>query len=102
MFSTARVDRAVMPATNRRRTYPLGTGFPASCWGASVVLRAAMTSARGSDVQSDENTLGVREVSDDPAHGLGQTADQRRHGEDLIPRRALRVRGQGAHRGPAS
>src|SRR5437870_4642548 len=57
----------------------------------SALLRAARTSARGSDGQSDENTLGVREVSDDLAHGLGQTADQRRHGEDLIPCRELRV-----------
>jgi len=50
-----------------------------------------MTSTRGSDVQPDEDTLGVREVSDDPAHRLGQTADERRHGEDLIARGELGI-----------
>src|SRR5207245_11808519 len=102
MFSTARVDRAVMPATNNRRTYLSCGVFPVSGWVASVVLQAAMASTRGSDVEPDEDTVGVREVSNDLAYVLRQTANERRHREDLVPRGERGVLDQVGVLGPGS
>jgi hypothetical protein len=49
---------------------------------------------RRSDIQPDEDAVSVREVSDDLAHRLGQKPDERRHRENLISGRQLRVLNQ--------
>src|SRR5262245_33216529 len=82
MFSTARVDRAVMPATNSRSTKQRGV---------PSVFSITMASHRGSDIEADENAIGVREIADDLAHGLGKPAHERRHREDLIAGGQLRI-----------
>src|SRR5262245_11256429 len=91
MFSTARVDRAVMPATNSRSMNPPRGVLSRSGRPASVVFSAAIALQRGSNIEADENAIGVREIADDLAHGLGEPAHERRHREDLIPGRELRV-----------
>src|SRR6185503_20086908 len=91
MFSTARIDRAVMPATNKRSTYPPRGALSVSCRSTSLVFLAAIASHRGPDVEADENAVGVREITDDLAHGFGQPAHECWYREDLIAGRELRV-----------
>ena len=65
----------------------------------SVFLRALSRGGPSgrTQVESDQHPLGVRQIADDLLNGLGQSAHQRRHSENLVAAGELRVLQQVDH-----
>ena len=94
-FLTARADRGVMPVTYSRRTYRSAGGAWRRCSKSrgrvARVQRSSAVSPAVTQIQPDEHAFRVREVADDLLDRFRQPPHERRHGQDLVAARELRI-----------